>query len=75
MNKIEDFDIKDWDELDGCVYSVLKKWSTYDELFDLFRSLPDYIQEEAFNYGMEDIEFQETVTLYLEENKQRYSPR
>jgi hypothetical protein len=56
----------EWGSLHDVVYEVLDKQMTNKELETLFRSLPSYLKDDAFHWGLSDSVVRDNIYEYLE---------
>lgn len=48
----EDFSKRDWADMQGCIASIAKSLPTQQEMEEMFKKMPQYLQVEARKFGM-----------------------
>ena len=69
---MEEFSKHDWAHMHDCIihctWNTTKKKSTREELVELFDKLPEYLKEDAYEFGMSDTLWRDNFIEYYEEN-------
>ena len=69
---MEEFTKNDWDHLHDCIlhatWDTTKKKSTREELIEIFNKLPEYIKDDAYEFGMSDTLWRDQFIEWYEKN-------
>lgn len=59
----------DWDHMYDCIFDIIQKKSTKEELIDIFNMLPIYMKNDAYTYGMSDTVWRDKFIEWYKTNK------
>ncbi len=66
------FDKNEWDHMHDCIldatWNTTKKNCTREELEELFKTLPEDMQDEAYRWGMNDTVWRDNLIVWYKEN-------
>ena len=70
---VKQFDENDWNHMHDCVLDLTWKTTklnlTKDEMLNLFNSLPEYLKQDAYEYGMNDTVWRDSFCYWYKKNK------